>query len=270
MEECSARDEILSAIQDADMVLVGLGEEFDCISSIREEKGYEEGKNLLMQSKYSSLVPAWQKMYRETQTSLLMERLEALANILEGKNYFVISVASNSVIAQIPWREGRLVMPCGTDLYKQCSPDCENHLKTLSEAEQTQLKLGLEEWKGKLIKGETGCLPEGLGICSICKADTELNNIYSEQYDENGYLAAWQFYTKWLQGTVNRNLVILELGVGMKFPSVIRFPFEKVAYFNQKAKFYRINKNLYHLTEELAGKGVGIADNAIDWLRNLC
>ena len=76
-------------------------------------------------------------------------------------------------------------------------------------------------------------------------------------------------YTKWLQGTVNRKLVVLELGVGMKFPGVIRFPFEKVAYFNQKAKFYRIHKNLYHLTEELASKGVGIADNAIDWLQNL-
>ena len=77
-------------------------------------------------------------------------------------------------------------------------------------------------------------------------------------------------YTKWLQGTLNHRLIVLELGVSMRFPSVIRWPFEKVAYFNNKATFIRVNENLYQLTEELAGKGVGIPQNAIEWLKILC
>lgn len=263
-------DEILESIKEADMVLVGLGEEFDGVGSFRQVQMYEEGKTLLMQSKKSALIPAWQAFYRRMQPDLVTERLRALAGILDGKNYFVVSVSTNNIIRQIPWREGRLVMPCGSDMYKQCCPDCEETLKLLDEAEAAELGRDLEEWRKKLLQGESECLPKGLGECPKCKTQIELNNIYSEQYDENGYLPAWQYYTKWLQGTVNRKLVALELGVGMKFPSVIRFPFEKVAYFNQKAKFYRINKNLYHLTEELTGKGVGIADNAIDWLENLC
>jgi len=269
MEQDSIK-ELLEAIQDAEMILVGLGEEFDTIAGFQNTDKYEEGKNILIQSKKSSYVPAWQSLYREQQQDLVTERLTTLAKVLEGKNYFVVSVATNNAIAEIPWREGRLVMPCGSDMYRQCSPECEENLKILDSEEQLQVKNELINWRKLLVSGKTDSLPECLGSCSKCKAQIELNNIYSEQYDENGYLPAWQFYTKWLQGTLNRKLVILELGVGMKFPSVIRFPFEKVAYFNQKAKFYRINKNLYHLTEELAGKGVGIADNAIDWLGNLC
>lgn len=265
-----AIEEIVAIIKDADMILVGIGEEFDDVRSIRDVKGYEEGKMRLAESSESSLIPAWQQMFREQNQQKLTQGLQMLAALLRDKNYFVVSVSTNNVIAQIPWREGRLVMPCGTSLYKQCSKSCEEHLRGLNCEEQARIYSRLQSWHRQLLQGQTTVFPEGLGECPTCKTKVELNNIYSEKYDEEGYLPAWQLYTKWLQGTLNKKLVILELGVGMKFPSVIRFPFEKVGYFNQKAKFYRINQNLYHLTEELAGKGVGIADNAIDWLQNLC
>jgi hypothetical protein len=196
--------------------------------------------------------------------------LQNLIRLLGEKNYFVVSVAANPEIAKAPWRQGRLVMPCGSLQYKQCSPNCERNLQPVSDSEQEKVQQQLCIWYRKLLQNEQSELPEGLGSCPVCGKIVEYNNIYSAEYDERGYQDAWQTYTKWLQGTLNRNLVVLELGVGMQFPSVIRFPFEKVAYFNQKAKFYRINENLYQLTEELTAKGVGIAENAIDWLQNLC
>jgi len=263
-------NEIVEDIKSADMVLVGLGEEFDVHSSFNDIKAYEKGRMSLVENGNGSLIPAWQNFYRKQKNDNVEEGLVALANVLEGKNYFVVSVSTNSTIAQIPWREGRLVMPCGSDLKKQCSSSCEENLKNMNEDERIELYKQLEVWNERIMQGTDDYIPDGLALCPVCGKQMTLNNIYNEQYDENGYLSAWQLYTKWLQGTLNRNLVVLELGVGMKFPSVIRFPFEKIAYFNQKAKFYRINKNLYHLTEELATKGVGIADNAIDWLQNLC
>ena len=47
---------------------------------------------------------------------------------------------------------------------------------------------------------------------------------------------------------------------------MIRFPFEKIGYYNQKALFVRVNGGLYYLTKELSERGVAIAKNAIDWL----
>ncbi len=268
--EREIKKEFLEAIREAELVLVGLGEEFDSVTGAQDTNMYEVGKEILMQSEQSSLMPAWQRLYYSEQSELIRDRLSSLATILEEKNYFVVSVATNRIITEIPWHEGRLVMPCGSDLRIQCSGECEEHLERLKAEEMLKLDDALDKWRIKLMQGENSCLPDWQGVCLKCKKRITLNNIYNEQYDENGYLPDWQIYTKWLQGTVNRKLVVLELGVGMKFPSVIRFPFEKIAYFNQKAKFYRVNKNLYHLTEELTEKGVGIADNAIDWLENLC
>lgn len=270
MDKQYLKNEVMEAVRAADMVLVGLGEEFDCINRIRMEKGFEEGRKQLLQSDNSFLVPLWQRIYLEEKSISIRKPLENLLMLLEGKNYFVVSVSSNNEIAKMSWREERLVMPCGCDLYGQCSNGCEKHLTPLNDEIHVQMQRHLTGWKDELISGRTEQLPEVHYLCSACKGKISLNNIYNKQYDENGYLAAWQLYKKWLQGTVNRKLVVLELGVGMKFPTVIRFPFEKVAFFNEKAKFYRIHQNLYHLTEELSGKGAGIADNAIDWLENLC
>lgn len=79
----------------------------------------------------------------------------------------------------------------------------------------------------------------------------------------------WDKYTKWLQGTLNRNVLILEFGVGLKYPGVIRFPFEKAAYFNKKAGFIRVHGRLYQMTEELGDKGISIAQNAVDFLAGM-
>ena len=44
-------------------------------------------------------------------------------------------------------------------------------------------------------------------------------------------------YMKWQTGTINRSLVILELGEGFATPTVMRWPFEKIIYFNRKSDY---------------------------------
>lgn len=264
---------IMDDIKTADMVLVGLGEEFDDLRCIRDADGYMNGRKLLEDSEQSYLIPAWQELYRAGMPEWSEKRkrgLQNLADCLDGKNYFIVSVSTNPEIARFPWREGRLVMPCGSDLRCQCTVSCKNHLRIMQDGEREKIKEKLEYWKNAGFCDGAAFLEKAMGQCCVCKATLEMNNIYNVRYDENGYLPDWQKYTKWLQGTLNKKIIVLELGVGMEFPSVIRFPFEKVAYFNQKARFYRVNENLYQLTAELAEKGCGIAKNAIDWLQNLC
>lgn len=253
------REKFMNELENADMVLVGVGEEFD--DFLNRDTNADEMRTHMRQNGVGSFFPAWQYFVQESAVSeeagnlvSLRQCLMKLCKLLESKNYFVVSTSTNPVIFDIPWKKDRIVMPCGSNRLKQCSAGCSRHLTALSEAENKKIDLKSTN---------------PLGKCSECGHPIELNNIYAENYDENGYLDTWKIYTKWLQGSVNRRLLLLELGVGMKFPSVIRFPFEKVAYFNQKASMYRVHKSLYFMTEELADKGVGIAENAIDWLQNL-
>ena len=259
-------DDIRERIQEAEMILVGLGEEFQCPAAVRKLPEYVKGKEAIQEAGILWLLPAWEDYCERRINADTGAVLGKLADLLTEKNYFVISVAMSDSVAMAPWRQGRLVMPCGTASKLQSKDGCGREPIPLSDADRCLL----EEVLWGLYEGrfEPGKL-EGLGSCDDDKVSMVLNNIYAESYDERGYLESWKLYTKWLQGTLNRKILILELGVGMHFPSVIRFPFEKAAFFNQKAQFYRINEKLYHMTEELKGKGHGISQNAIDCMRNL-
>lgn len=53
---------------------------------------------------------------------------------------------------------------------------------------------------------------------------------------------------------MNHRLVILEIGEGTRFPSIMKNPFERIAMFQQKAELYRIDEE----------------QNPIAWLLALC
>ncbi len=256
-------EEILEKLRQADMVLVGLGEDFDGIEILGQDEGYLLGCQKLRDAGLHWLLPAWNEFcLKKTGDRSLDRAFEKLADILQGKNHFVVSVSTNSRAGTV----GRVVMPCGSTLEKQCAAGCKGTLSKMTDRDKDRLEHFLEElYAGQLIE-EASFLE---GNCPVCGGSLVLHNVYAENYNEEGYLEQWKLYTKWLQGTLHHSLLVLELGVGMRFPSVIRWPFEKVAFFNQKAFFCRIHEKLYQLTKELSEKGCGISKNAIDWLEEL-
>ena len=217
------RQEYIDKIEASEMILVGIGSEFEISRFQKDTKA--------------------------------VEALKELSRILEGKNYYLITTCTNGILKNVGFLEERMVSPCGNLEKKQCPKHCENSLQQLSEVEIQVLSEKLSE----------DFQPE-LGVCPSCGERLVLNNVYAEKYDEDGYLQDWKCYTKWLQGTLNRKLCILELGVNLVFPSIIRWPFEKVAFYNQKAIFIRVNEKLYHMSEELKDKGISVEKNAVDWL----
>lgn len=88
-------------------------------------------------------------------------------------------------------------------------------------------------------------------------------------FDENDQVKNWDKYSRWLSFTLNNELLILELGVGLRFPDAIRFPNEKIAFYNMKSKLLRIHHMLYQIPEEISEKGIGYKCNAIDFLNKI-
>ncbi|SFL45973.1 hypothetical protein SAMN05216390_1313 [Lachnospiraceae bacterium KH1T2] len=82
------------------------------------------------------------------------------------------------------------------------------------------------------------------------------------EYKKNGSTADanWELYTKWIMATMNRVTCILELGVTLEQPNIIRWPFEKMASINAKSDFIRVNKKLAFMPEELVDKAISIAE----------
>ena len=95
----------------------------------------------------------------------------------------------------------------------------------------------------------------------------ENKNHYIIDEDMTEASEGWNLYSKWLMGTLNRKLCLIESDVSMNRPDRIRWPFEKIAEINNKAVFIRINEKLPFLPVELKDKGISIKENAIDILK---
>ena len=106
-------------------------------------------------------------------------------------------------------------------------------------------------------------------VVAPCGSERSGNVITNENYDESGYLPQWQYYMNWLTSTIGKKLCILELGVGMAYPSVIRMPFERTALYNQKASMIRIQSKLAQVPEEIQGRSVCCDENPVKFLNEV-
>ena len=228
-------------IKDADMVLVGIGEafqeKFENIEELNEKKAdiFEDYKK----RKYL-------KVCEENEVDQAYLKLEKL---LEGKNYFVVTLCTDEKIFKTNINSERIVAPCGSYSFLQCEEVCTKDIYPLEKFEEI-----LEDEKEPL--------------CPNCGKKLVMNHIGVKKYSEEGYLKKWNLYMKWLQGSLNKKICVIELGVGMKYPTVIRWPFEKVTFINNQAKFIRVHEQFFQLTEDIREKGISIEENPIDFLRN--
>ena len=196
-------EQIRQSIEQAQMVLVGIGTEFAVKEEAQEDPFFTELLHIIESEIQTDPAAAALLAFHKSQKKAggcekeqVQKAYEVLADLLKDKNYFVISLCEDGLLEQAGLKENRILTPA---------------------------KEGEEET-------DSGVYPTD----------------------------SWETYTKWLQGTLNRNLVILELGVGMELPQLIRFPFEKVAYFNQKSCLYRVHSHLYQMTEEIKERGYSV------------
>ncbi len=198
--------ELMAAIEEAEYVLIGIGEEWN------DER-----------------MDGYRKLYQ----------------LIQDKNHFIVSTCTNGEINKCGC-SFQVVEPCGGYEKLQCSVNCSKDLYEVPDDFEISPPL-----------------------CPKCGNPLVFHNIYSPNYSEVGYLEKWKLYIEWLQKTVNHSLCVVELGVGMEFPSVIRWPFEKIVYFNNKAKLYRVHNSLSQISEEIKGKGYSRQENSVDFIKKL-
>ena len=249
-------------VQEADVLLVGIGEEWN--EDFAEIDKYPMLTAILQEMEMDSslewLIPFLEQLYIQEHIERKREgtRIQAyqkLYQLIKDKNYFIVTTCIDSIVGQIGFDKEKIVEPCGSYHRLQCSQGCCAQLYP-SDTFSRQLRETLEN--------QESVLALQIPLCPECGMPLAFNNILRAQYYvQDGYQTQWELYTKWLQLTLNKKLCILELGVGMELPNIIRWPFEKIAYYNRKADFFRVHGTLYQLTEELGGKGKGSVTEGI-------
>ena len=257
-------DLLKQKIAEAELVLVGVGEEWE----FKKTDFESDSLFLALKEKYetdNNILQCLEKIWAdEKQLECIKKRkagYDSLASLLKNKNYFVVSLCTDNLINESGLNNDRIVQPCGNVNRMQCIDNCESTVWKTDSNLIDKVRF-LAEGKSKESAISFPCCPK-------CGKSMVFNTIIAENYAEEGYLEDWKHYTKWLQGTVNRNVCILELGVGMRFPTVIRWPFEKVTFFNQKATLFRVHSKLFQTTEEIKDRSVGIKGDSIEILKEL-
>lgn len=234
-------------------LLIGLGEEWkwkrgDEAGEARLRKAYENLYELIKDKDYFIVTMATDalifdtKLGSEDETAVTEEihMEEVSCPSADDKTQAMIDHLFPIKEKPKDKRVQRIVAPCGNETWKQCSAGCTKDI-----------------WEPDEIPS---------GICPHCGAPLTGNTIEAHPYIEEGYLPQWSRYTKWLTGTFHHDLVLLELGVGFANPGVIRFPFEKTAFFNQGSFFLRVNQTFPQITQELKDRAEGICQNSVDWI----
>lgn len=124
----------------------------------------------------------------------------------------------------------------------------------------------------EIVTKKNGCFDESV---TLCKPVFDGNELYLNQkrpeysniiYNESAYLENWNKYMKYLSGTVGTKLLILELGVSLDYPMVIRWPFEKMVFINRKSHLIRVHNKLYQHTPEIAERTDSVKMDSVDFV----
>lgn len=165
----------------------------------------------------------------------------SLYELIRETDYFLVTTVTDGEIWNTEFDKERIAAPCGNVGWVQCEAACTKDI-----------------WEAGEVDG---------GVCPHCGAALKPNTVRREPYIEEGYLPQWKRYTEWLGRTLNKRLTVLELGEGFAAPTVLRWPFEKTVFFNEKARMYRVHRQFSQISEELKDKAAGIAADSVEWIR---
>ena len=242
---------IKEIIRNADQVLIGIGEDWNLFEKHKAESEAE--------SDYLSVLSLEESSQKKES---VMNAYESLYELVKDKPHFVVTMNADDVIYQTGFAEEQIVTPCGSVHMLQCRQHILERFETAPLFDR--MKDNMRN-TGRLWEQED----EFPLRCPVCGLPLKLNTIETKGYLEEGYLPQWKVYTGWLTRTLNKKLCILELGVSFDHPSVIRFPFEKTAFYNNKATMIRVNERFYQFPQEMGEKGISVRGNAVDFVHRL-
>lgn len=257
-------------ISSADKVIIGIGEEWNWVKqAVHSDPRYKQLIEYCSREGNQFILPIVEYEYAYYNSDKKIDSAyDALRELVGDKNYFLVSDLFLQDAFMHGFDPSRGVFPCGNYMYLQTG----NADDKLILAEKS------DEFKDIVnsVHQVVTCLEGNIGEDSTFSKpfldgkELYLNQKRSEyrsvKYNEKAYIDNWDVYLKYLSNTLNNKLLILELGVGLEYPTVVRWPFEKVTFVNKQAHLVRVHERLYHHTPEIEEKADSVAMNSVDYI----
>ena len=95
--------------------------------------------------------------------------------------------------------------------------------------------------------------------CPVCGGDMAMNlRVDNDFVEDENWHAAEDRFSQFLSVCKDRKTVLLELGVGFNTPTIIRFPFEKLAREHENISLVRLSRSKAMVPASLGDRAIGI------------
>lgn len=155
-----------------------------------------------------------------------------LLEMAKDKDYFVITTNADGLFFKAGFTPEKIFAMQGDYTKFQCEKACHD---TLYDNEEIVMQMVAQQSDCKIPS-------ELIPVCPVC-GENLVPHLKIDQYfvqNEDWRLAA-ERYLNFIQRVQDKKLILLELGVGYNTPSIIRWPFEKMAIEYENATLVRVN-----------------------------
>ncbi len=175
-----------------------------------------------------------------------------LLALVKDKKYFVLTTNVDHQFYKAGFGDDRIFATQGDYGLIQCMYGCHN--KTYDDIDMIR----------QMHQAREDCLIPSYMVpkCPVCGGPMNMN-LRCDQYfveDENWHIAERNFGI-FLNECEGRKTVLLDLGTGFNTPTIIRFPFEKLAKKNRNTILIRLNSNEAFVPENLGERAIGIQED---------
>lgn len=277
MEEYNSRIlKAKQAIQNADYIIIGAGAGLSTAAGLEYSgKSFETNyKEFIEKYNFQDLYSAtfypfrtmeekwafWAKLIKLNRFNSPLKLYQELLELVKNKEYFVITTNADGQFEIAGFDKNKIFAVQGDYLLLQCEDGCHNKLYNNKEM--------VDEW---LELTEDCEIPEDLvPKCPVCGKDMEMNLRKDGNFiqDDNWYKQS-NNYEKFLDKTKNKNVVLLEIGVGFNTPGIIRFPFEQMVQNDLKTTLIRINKDYPQAMLEIENKTISFEEDTNKIIQDL-
>lgn len=183
-----------------------------------------------------------------------------LLALVGGKDYFVLTTNVDHCFQDAGFDKARLFYTQGDYGLWQCANAC--HPKTYDN--EKAVRQMAERQKDMRIP--TALVPR----CPICGAPMAMNLRIGDTFvEDEGWHAARSRYERFVQRTLEKRVLLLELGVGGNTPSIIKYPFQRLTADNPHALYACVNLGEAYAPQFIASRAVCIDGDIAAVLRTL-
>jgi len=172
-----------------------------------------------------------------------------LLELVKDKEYFVITTNVDHRFQVADFDKERLYYTQGDYGLFQCSKAC--HQKTYDNEKEIRQMIKLQ--KNMRIPSEL--IPH----CPVCGAPMTTNLRIDDTFvQDQGWHQAKKNYENFLTQYRNKKVLYLDLGVGNNTPGIIKYPFWRMTYENNKSNYVSINLESMPIVKEIEEQSIGL------------